>query len=350
MLSKPFSEEDAQGYLDEFTSWPHKFSPIQLVYAGFRSAASTSTPDNVICYGCQLELDDWSDDDTPLYAHLEDSPDCPIALEIQQYQEDTEEEIKEHTLALITKQKEVRQQNAKNALAEISQQMTVPSIEKEARLLQFYRGKDGMPVDAPLQQTSTESTILTETYDAGLMAAIAEALGEGGNMDGWFVTYLLLILYPRHHFGEWFPANGVKLMKESRRVVNAISEVETEGFGYKERTKVNVLVVKGKINEAQDEAATDGSFPIPGSSLTEGQASLRFKRRRGSNVSEGSSVTVTEGQASPRVKRHRGSSAAIVRELVQPDTLSIQLHLGRTSIRCMRLLPSSSADRSTSRG
>ncbi|KAL8770603.1 MAG: hypothetical protein Q9209_003671 [Squamulea sp. 1 TL-2023] len=254
MLSNPFSEEDAQRYLDEFTSWPHTFSPLELVYAGFRSAANTTSPDNVICYGCKLEIGDWSEENDPLSAHLEDSADCPIALAIEKNQEDTEEEIKQHTLALITKQKKIREENAKNALAIISQQTGLPSIEKEARLLQFYRGKHdkgkdgawelsnvggkGMPVDAPLQQTSTESTILTETYDADLMAAIAEALGEGGHMDGW--------------------------------VVNSISEVETEGMGYKERLKVNVLVVKGKINVAKNHEAIGEWIPTPGTSVTEG--------------------------------------------------------------------------------
>ena len=74
---------------------------------------------------------------------------------------------------------------------------------KEARLLHFSRKDDtqtfqlsqpsrkGVLVDMPLQQTLTESKVLTETYETGLMGAITEVLGEGGILNGWFVFDVL---------------------------------------------------------------------------------------------------------------------------------------------------------------
>ncbi len=74
---------------------------------------------------------------------------------------------------------------------------------KEARLLHFSRKDDahafqlsqpsrkGVLVDMPLQQTLTETKVLTETYETGLMGAITEVLGEGGILNGWFVFDVL---------------------------------------------------------------------------------------------------------------------------------------------------------------
>lgn len=75
--------------------------------------------------------------------------------------------------------------------------------QKEARLLHFSRSdknptdlsfnlshptSKGFPIDIPLQGTYTETKILSEQYESGLMEAITEIVGEGGIMDGWFVS------------------------------------------------------------------------------------------------------------------------------------------------------------------
>ncbi|KAI4273866.1 MAG: hypothetical protein LQ337_004333 [Flavoplaca oasis] len=117
MLPNPFSEEDADRHIAEFKSWPHKFPPNQLVYAGFRSALTAHYPDTAICYACSLVLQSWKAADQPLSLHLSTSPACPIALEIQQSKTEIEEKIKQDTLAQIIKQREIRRENAAIALA-----------------------------------------------------------------------------------------------------------------------------------------------------------------------------------------------------------------------------------------
>ena len=84
--------------------------------------------------------------------------------------------------------------------------------KKEARLLHFSRSdkpptnlsfhlshptSKGLPIDIPLERTYTETKILSEQYESGLMEAITEIVGEGGVMDGWFVMIPPLLL-PKH--------------------------------------------------------------------------------------------------------------------------------------------------------
>ncbi|KAL8844913.1 MAG: hypothetical protein Q9176_000585 [Flavoplaca citrina] len=148
MLPNPFSEEDAHRYIAELKSWPHNFPPDQLIYAGFRSAPTAQYTDTAICYACSLVLQSQKEMDHPLSVHLSMIPACPIAWEIQQSKTEIEEKIKQDTLAQIIKQREIRQENAGNALALPLQQRSKPSAErslllesKEGRLLHFHRKK-----------------------------------------------------------------------------------------------------------------------------------------------------------------------------------------------------------------
>ncbi|KAI4258151.1 MAG: hypothetical protein L6R42_005263 [Xanthoria sp. 1 TBL-2021] len=82
----------------------------------------------------------------------------------------------------------------------------------EARLLHFSRfdrptdhfklsnpTKKGLPIDIPLERTFTEAKILSDQYESGLLEAITEVVGEGGNMDGWFVQ---IFSHPQLVLGE----------------------------------------------------------------------------------------------------------------------------------------------------
>ncbi|KAL8684488.1 MAG: hypothetical protein Q9224_006320, partial [Gallowayella concinna] len=70
MLPNPFSEEEAQRYINEFTTWPHDFTPHQIVYAGFRAEPRLRYPDNVTCDTCGTEIWNWTADLDPLDEHL----------------------------------------------------------------------------------------------------------------------------------------------------------------------------------------------------------------------------------------------------------------------------------------
>ncbi|KAL8894297.1 MAG: hypothetical protein Q9192_004438 [Flavoplaca navasiana] len=207
MLPNPFSEEDAHRYIAEFKSWPHNFPPDQLVYPGFRSAPTAQYPDTARCYACSLVLQSRKDMDQPLSVHLSMIPACPIAREIQQSKTKIEEKIKQDTLAQIIKQREIRQENAGNALALPLQQRYKPSVErslqlesKEGRLLHFNRkmksglwhisnvAGQGMPL---CTEAVTACDILTYGFPNGLSAAITDVLREGGSMNGWFVQAII---------------------------------------------------------------------------------------------------------------------------------------------------------------
>lgn len=96
MLPNPFSEEDAQHYIAEFKSWPYSCQADQLVYAGFRSAATAQHPLSIQRYGCMLNLQYVQfEGRNPLQTHLQHKPDCPIALAIQQRCLEIEEEVKQ---------------------------------------------------------------------------------------------------------------------------------------------------------------------------------------------------------------------------------------------------------------
>ncbi len=81
--------------------------------------------------------------------------------------------------------------------------------KKEARLLHFSRTdkpptnlsfhlshptSKGLPIDIPLERTYTETKMLSEQYESGLMEAITEVVGEGGDY-GWVVRINSLFFF-----------------------------------------------------------------------------------------------------------------------------------------------------------
>ncbi|KAI4235694.1 MAG: hypothetical protein LQ349_002968 [Xanthoria aureola] len=198
MLPNPFSEEDAQRYIAEFTSWPHKFPPDQLVYAGFRSAATPSVADRVTCHGCNLTLDSFWTISNPLKAHLEKRRPCPIALAIQrrglEIEEDAEQKAKDiiqTTLAQLAQQSEIHRGNVQARLSQ--QQTSLPSTKKstpletkEARLLQFYRHNGQKKESNPwylgnntpkgMPQCTEASTRVSSAIDPKLLQAITAVM------------------------------------------------------------------------------------------------------------------------------------------------------------------------------
>lgn len=208
MLPNPFSEEDAQRYIAEFKSWPHEFPPDQLVYAGFRSAATPLDADLVTCYGCNLNMREWRQDYNTLEEHLKQRPACPIALKIQQSKWERDEEIKQTTLDQLDRQMEIRRHSAKNTRAGPLQEACPPHVgntqplemPQEAYLLQFHRDK-GKGIGSSQWYLSsyatkvmplfigTPSASKTWAYASapGLCEAIMAVLGKGGIMNGWFV-------------------------------------------------------------------------------------------------------------------------------------------------------------------
>jgi hypothetical protein len=55
--------------------WPHppsfKATPATLADAGFLFAPSASFKDNVVCFSCKKELNDWNQDDDPAEVHFD---------------------------------------------------------------------------------------------------------------------------------------------------------------------------------------------------------------------------------------------------------------------------------------
>ncbi|KAF1977627.1 inhibitor of apoptosis repeat-containing protein [Bimuria novae-zelandiae CBS 107.79] len=58
---------------------PH---PNDLAYAGFIFKPTTASPDNVMCFHCQTQLDGWEPNDTPAHEHLTHSPNCGFAINV----------------------------------------------------------------------------------------------------------------------------------------------------------------------------------------------------------------------------------------------------------------------------
>lgn len=210
MLPNPFSEEDAQRYIAEFKSWPHEFPPDQLVYAGFRSAATPSSADKVNCYGCSAFVEQWHDPSKALQEHLRQTPACPIALEIKQSRLEIEAEIRQITLAQLVKQRDIRRKSALKILAAPQQQALLPSIEnshsvetKDTYLLQLYRNRATLLASSPWHFSGMHLLpvsplipaldIAVYNFPSGLLEAIEEVLGEEF-MDGWFVRPVSLFL------------------------------------------------------------------------------------------------------------------------------------------------------------
>ncbi|KAF2196665.1 inhibitor of apoptosis repeat-containing protein [Delitschia confertaspora ATCC 74209] len=62
-------------------AWPHKLpSPVELAQAGFFFKPTATSPDNVMCFLCQRQLDGWEEDDNPTFEHATHSPDCGYAI------------------------------------------------------------------------------------------------------------------------------------------------------------------------------------------------------------------------------------------------------------------------------
>ena len=201
MLPNPFSEEDAHRYIAEFKSWPHNFPPDQLVYAGFRSAATTPSSDMVKCYGCTLTMNRWHDTSLPLELHLQHRPSCPIASIIQEHKTVIDDEIKNDTLAQLNKQFEFRRQNAMKALTVSKQRASLPLVQEshplmEAYRLHFYWDYRQNPQTNIWHLSSFASRLWLPTEAStsrdnigvdDLSEAIMEVLGEEGIMSGWCV-------------------------------------------------------------------------------------------------------------------------------------------------------------------
>ncbi|CAO1597858.1 hypothetical protein XANCAGTX0491_001649 [Xanthoria calcicola] len=190
MLPNPFSEEDDQ-----------------LVYAGFRSAATPSVADRVTCHGCNLTLDSFWTISNPLKAHLEKRRPCPIALAIQQrgleIEEDAEQKAKDiiqTTLAQLAQQSEIHRGNVQARLSQ--QQTSLPSTKKstpletkEARLLQFYRHNGQKKESNPwylgnntpkgMPQCTEASTRVSSAIDPKLLQAITAVMEKPDITNRW---------------------------------------------------------------------------------------------------------------------------------------------------------------------
>ena len=74
--------------LETFLTWPDTtlVSSLRLSNCGF---FYTGSADTVECYQCHVKVSDWKDDDTPLARHIATSPKCPVALQHQQENTET---------------------------------------------------------------------------------------------------------------------------------------------------------------------------------------------------------------------------------------------------------------------
>ncbi|TKX21861.1 inhibitor of apoptosis domain-containing protein [Elsinoe australis] len=62
-------------------SWPHETpTAIDLALAGFYFAPTSHSQDNVKCFHCEVKLDGWEIDDSPLREHIAHSPNCAWAV------------------------------------------------------------------------------------------------------------------------------------------------------------------------------------------------------------------------------------------------------------------------------
>ncbi|KAL8805249.1 MAG: hypothetical protein Q9200_005502 [Gallowayella weberi] len=256
MLSNPFSEEAAQRYINEFTTWPHNFPPHQIVYAGFRANPWPGYPDNAECHFCGLECYYWTEDRDPLHEHLRDNNPCPHAIRLQAKAIAKEEAIKQIAIA-----KELTEEERKSNTQDLIARHDDPSAcdlhhGEEARLLHFFQDRKplstwqlssprskGMPVDMALGRTLTPGGPLTDVHDTKLLRAITEAVGEGGIMNGW--------------------------------QIHAISQ--STSSDWTATPKVNVLVVKKKAVKEDNTVASKSEtisewIPTPESSVVDGSA------------------------------------------------------------------------------
>ncbi|KAL8798466.1 MAG: hypothetical protein Q9182_006646 [Xanthomendoza sp. 2 TL-2023] len=242
MLPNPFSDEEAQRYINEFKTWPHAFTPHQIVYAGFRAHPRPGYSDNTRCHFCGLEFYHWTEDDDALYEHLRKEITCSHAIRLQARTIAKEEAMKQ--LAMIAKQDEEDKARKlmEEAIKSNKQDLVAPHHDpsecdlhhyEEARLLHFFQDRTkpfawhlssphrkGMPVDMALGHTLTQRAKLTDIHNTKLLQAITEVVGEGGIMEGWQI----------HAISE------------------RISSVRAPNF------KANVLVVKKKVVEDKDAA------------------------------------------------------------------------------------------------
>ncbi|KAF2193830.1 inhibitor of apoptosis repeat-containing protein [Zopfia rhizophila CBS 207.26] len=62
-------------------AWPLPSpTPAELACAGFVWKPTTESPDNVICFCCNRQLDGWEASDNPAHEHLTHSPSCGFAI------------------------------------------------------------------------------------------------------------------------------------------------------------------------------------------------------------------------------------------------------------------------------
>ncbi|PNS15317.1 hypothetical protein CAC42_5488 [Sphaceloma murrayae] len=62
-------------------SWPHETPTAgDLAFAGFFFSPTSNSQDNVKCFHCEVKLDGWEIDDSPLKEHLAHSPTCAWAI------------------------------------------------------------------------------------------------------------------------------------------------------------------------------------------------------------------------------------------------------------------------------
>ena len=59
---------------------PHTEYVGQLARAGFYYKPTSTSPDNVTCFGCEASLDGWQPSDEPAGEHLKHSPECGWAI------------------------------------------------------------------------------------------------------------------------------------------------------------------------------------------------------------------------------------------------------------------------------
>ncbi|KAG8629014.1 hypothetical protein KVT40_002879 [Elsinoe batatas] len=62
-------------------SWPHETPTAKdLAFAGFYFAPTSNSEDNVKCFHCEVKLDGWEIDDSPLKEHIAHSAECAWAI------------------------------------------------------------------------------------------------------------------------------------------------------------------------------------------------------------------------------------------------------------------------------
>ncbi|KAL8683262.1 MAG: hypothetical protein Q9186_000764 [Xanthomendoza sp. 1 TL-2023] len=234
MLPNPFSEEEAQRYINEFTTWPHDFTPHQIVYAGFRANPWPAFPDNVSCDTCGTEIWNWTANLDPLDEHLSYNNSCQHAIQIQAKAIAKEEAMKQIAIAKQNEAKLMEEQANKKDLAlhdAFECDLRLRDIS-EARLLHFFHNSTeqstwdgtkhstwqlsnphskGMAVDMALGQTLTQGAKMTDTHDTKLLQAITEVVGEGGIMNGC---------------DNWTIASRVNVLVVKKKV----QEVQDNGF------------------------------------------------------------------------------------------------------------------------